>query len=166
MKKFFALIFVAAALTCFAGCGKKEAAPASEPAAALEGGAAPAEKPAEGDNPLTVRGISAIELPPAWTSVGPTPAVFLRGAVAAGKSGAGTPRLGCGRVFFFSRPGSSARLSSPQASTPILPNRNAVSSSVTPSRGPTRIRAFRGPADAGQEVVERGGRAGPWSSTR
>ena len=52
MKKFFALFCVAAALTIVAGCGKKEPAPASKPAAApADGGAAPAEKPAEGTNP-------------------------------------------------------------------------------------------------------------------
>ena len=50
MKKFFALLCVAAALTIVAGCGKKEPAPASPPAPA-DGGAAPAEKPAEGTNP-------------------------------------------------------------------------------------------------------------------
>jgi predicted small lipoprotein YifL len=49
MKKFFALFCVAAALTFVAGCGKKEAPPASAPPA--DGGAAPAEKPAEGTNP-------------------------------------------------------------------------------------------------------------------
>ena len=48
MKKFFALLCVAAALTIVAGCGKKEPAPAAAPA---DGGAAPVEKPAEGTNP-------------------------------------------------------------------------------------------------------------------
>ena len=50
MRKLFALICVAAALTFVTGCGKSEPAPSSTPAPA-DGGAAPADKPAEETNP-------------------------------------------------------------------------------------------------------------------
>jgi hypothetical protein len=50
MKKFFALICVAAAITFVVGCGKSEPAP-STPPASEQPKETPAETPAEGTNP-------------------------------------------------------------------------------------------------------------------